>query len=83
MLEEIASYWPFVFNILGVLFGGAVTWTTIRFQLESLVKDSKVQSSRISALEQAKESDRVALADRLARIEVKLDALHIQSEIKR
>lgn len=83
MLEELKNLWPIVWTLLTVLFGGAVTWATVRLNLATLLKGHDALTLRVNALETAKENDRIMIADRLARIEVKLDSIHIQSESKR
>jgi len=80
MLEDVKQYWPLISSGLGVLLGGAVTWATAKTKIDNLLTNHEALSKRIQVLEQAKETDRVALADRLARIEVTLNAVHIRME---
>jgi hypothetical protein len=79
-LDELKTYWPLISSTLGVLFGGAVTWATAKVKIDNLFKSQDALAIRVAELERAKENDRVALADRLARIEVTLNAVHIKIE---
>lgn len=73
MLQEIAKYWPFVSSAAGMLAGGLITWTTARIKLEDLLKRVTAVEVKMAALEKSIDNDKVAMADRLARVEVKLD----------
>lgn len=80
MIEQLQTYWPILSSGLGVLFGGAVTWATAKMKIDNIFKSHDALVLRVAALESAKESDRVMLADRLARIETTLNAVHIKIE---
>ena len=80
MLDLLKTYWPIISSGLGVLFGGAVTWATAKMKIDNIFKSHDALVLRVAALESAKESDRVMLADRLARIETTLNAVHIKIE---
>lgn len=81
-MDQLANYWAVLAPFLSMLAGGFVTWTTVRVKLETLIMNHQELKSRVDSLEKARETDRVMLADRLARMEVKLDALHIKLESK-
>lgn len=83
MMAALKEYWPLVSSGLGVLFGGAVTWATAKAKIDGLFKSHDALVLRVTALETAKESDRITLTDRLARIETKLDTVHIRLESNR
>jgi len=72
MFNEFIKYWPFISSFAGMLVGGAVTWATARAQIERLLDSHKDLDRRLSTLEAGVERDRIALADRLARVEVML-----------
>lgn len=84
-MDDLLNYLPFLSSFGGMLVGGAITWGTAKAQIERLLDSHKDLDRRLSTLEAGVERDRVALADRLARVEVMLTdvrAALIRMEVK-
>jgi len=81
MPPDITQYLPFASSLLGTLLGGAVTWGVAKTKLENLERRQTEADKRIGDLERSREKDAVAMADRIARIEVMLS--DVREAIKR
>jgi hypothetical protein len=80
MPQDIIQYLPFISSLVGTLLGGAVTWGVAKTKLENLVERHTALDRRVGELERVREKDAILMADRIARIEVKLD--DIRAHIK-
>lgn len=71
-LQDLQQIWPFLSSAGGLLVGGAITWATAKAKIEGLLRSHDALERRVGVLEASVERDRVALADRMARVEVML-----------
>lgn len=81
-MEDILKYWPAFTSFISIIGGGFITWSTAKTKMEGLLTSHQKLESRVDTLEKNREADRVVLADRLARMEVKLESIHIKLESK-
>lgn len=79
-MTDLLQYLPFASSLFGALLGGAVTWGVAKTKLENLAERHAELDKRVGELERTRERDAVAMADRVARIEVKID--DIRNDLK-
>jgi len=67
------QFLPLLSSFAGVLIGGAITWGITKTKIENLLESHKALEVKVTALEKELERERLMTADRMARVEVKLD----------